>query len=282
MAHLTGSAAGRVAIVTGASRGIGVGIARRLASEGAAVALVARTTDPRPSLPGTLQETLSLIETAGGRAIAVRADLVDPLDRARIVEQVENELGPVDILINNAARAFFEPAQTISDKRARLSFELNVLCPFDLMQRVIPGMKERGAGWILNISSATSRMPQGPPYREFDQKRGVGTYAATKAALERMSLALAAELHEDGIAVNTLAPAAAVLTEAVRQLGVVPNDPAVLEPIEVMAEAALALCTNDPKVMTGRIAFSRELLEELERPIRSLDGKTFYSMENSD
>ena len=97
-----------------------------------------------------------------------------------------------------------------------------------------------------------------------------------------MSLALAAELYEDGIAVNTLAPAAAVLTAAGRQVGVVPNDPAVLEPIEVMSEAALALCTNDPKTMTGRIAFSKELLEELERPIRSLDGKTFYSMEDSD
>ena len=189
MAGQTGSAAGRVAIVTGASRGIGVGIARRLASEGAAVALVARTTEPHPDLPGTLHETRSIIEADGGRAVAVRADLSDPRDRARIVEQVEQELGPVDILVNNAARAFYEPAQRISEKRMRLSFELNFLAPFELMQRVIPGMQQRGAGWILNISSATTRLPSGPPYREFDRTRGVGTYAATKAALERISVA---------------------------------------------------------------------------------------------
>ena len=279
MASQTGSAAGRVAIVTGASRGIGVGIARRLASEGAAVALVARTSEPRPTLPGTLQETLSIIEAEGGRAIAVQADLSHPPDRARIAEQVEQQLGPVDILVNNAARAFFEPAQSISERRIGLSLELNFLGPLELMQRVIPGMRERAAGWILNISSATARLPSGPPYREFDRARGVGVYAATKAALERMSVALAAELYEDGIAVNTLAPVSAVMTDAVRQLGVVPDDPSVLEPLEVMSEAALALCTGDPKVLTGRIAFSGPLLEELGRPARSLDGKTLHPAE---
>ena len=161
----------------------------------------------------------------------------------------------------------------------RLSFELNFLAPFELIQRVIPGMQQRGAGWILNISSATTRLPSGPPYREFDRTRGVGTYAATKAALERMSVALAAELSEDGIAVNTLAPVAAVMTAAVRQLGVVPDDPSVLEPLEVMSEAALALCTGDPQLLTGRIAFSGHLLEELGRPARSLDGRTLHQAE---
>ena len=279
MAGRTGSAAGRVAIVTGASRGIGVGIARRLASEGAAVALTARTIDPRPGLPGTLRETLSVIEADGGRAIAVQADLTNSPDRARIVHQVEKELGPADILVNNAARAFYEPAESISEKRLRLSFELNFMAPFELMQRVIPGMRERGGGWILNISSAIARMPSGPPYDESARRMGAGTYAATKAALERVTVALAAELHEDGIAVNTLAPVAAVMTDAVEQLGVVPDDPSILEPLEVMSEAALALCTCDPRVTTGRIALSAHLLDELGRPARSLDGRTLHQTE---
>jgi NAD(P)-dependent dehydrogenase (short-subunit alcohol dehydrogenase family) len=100
----------------------------------------------------------------------------------------------------------------------------------------------------------------------------VGTYASTKAALERMSLALAAELHDDGIAVNTLAPVAAVLTEAAVQLGVIPPE-AQTEPLEVMAEAALALCSGDARERTGRIALSGPLLEELGITPRTLDGR---------
>ena len=170
MASQTGAAAGASPSSRERAAASGSGLHDALASEGAAVALVARTSEPRPDLPGTLQETLSIIEAEGGRAVAVQTDLTHPPDRARIVEQVEQQLGPVDILVNNAGPAFYEPAQSISDKRTRLSFELNVLGPFELMQRVLPGMRERGAGWILNISSATARPPSGPPYREFDPR----------------------------------------------------------------------------------------------------------------
>ena len=264
---------GKVAIVTGASRGIGVGIGERFAAEGAAVALVARTVEPRPGLPGTLLETASRIEAAGGRCIVVQADLADPGSRARIVDETLSALGPVDILVNNAARAFYEPAQAISEKRLRLSFEINFTAPFDLMQRVIPVMRERGGGWIVNLSSSTSKATAGPPWDDFSRNRGVGTYASTKAALERMSLALAAELHDDGIAVNTLAPVAAVLTEAAVQLGVIPPE-AHTEPLEVMAEAVLALCSGDPRELTGRIALSGPLLKDLGIVPRTLDGRT--------
>ena len=263
---------GKVAIVTGASRGIGVGIAQRFAAEGAAVALGARTVEAREGLPGPLRETVARIEAGGGRCIAVQADLSDPAARARIVDRAQAELGPVDILVNNAARAFYEPAQTISEKRFRLSLEINLVGPFDLMQRVIPGMRERGAGWILNLSSATSVAPSGPPWDDFAKHRGVATYATTKIALERMSQGLAAELHDDGIAVNTLAPVAAVLTEAAEQLGVIPKS-APTEPVETMAEAALALCSGDPRELTGRVTLSLRLLEELGVEVRPLDGK---------
>ncbi len=114
-----GGVAGRVAIVTGASRGIGAGIAQRLAAEGAAVALTARTLEPKPGLPGTLRETEAAIARLGGRCVSIQADLADPASRARIVSEAEARLGPVDILVNNAARAFYEPCAAISDKRLR-------------------------------------------------------------------------------------------------------------------------------------------------------------------
>ena len=259
--------------MTGASRGIGAGIAQRLASEGAAVALAARTLEPHPTLPGTLAETQARIEQAGGRCLIVQADLALPSDRARIVERTEALLGPVDILVNNAARAFYELAQGISDKRFRISLELNFIAPFDLMQRVIPGMRDRKRGWLLNISSTTAAAPDGPPYDDFAMHRGVATYASSKAALDRMSAGLAAELHEFGIAVNSLSPEAAVMTDAAVSLGVIPDD-VPREPVEVMAEAALALCSGDPATLTGRVATSRALLAELDRPARTLDGKS--------
>ncbi|MGE4651563.1 MAG: SDR family NAD(P)-dependent oxidoreductase [Myxococcota bacterium] len=271
---MQGSLVGKVAIVTGASRGIGLAIAERFAAEGASVAIVARTVEPRADLPGSLGESVERIESRGGRCLAIAADLTDAGSRAKIVESARAKFGGVDILVNNAARAFYEPAQTISEKRLRLSFELNFLAPIDLTQRAVPLMRERGGGAVVNLSSATSRSPAGPPYDEFARTRGVGTYAASKAALERMTTALAAELYADGISVNSLAPVGAVRTEAAEQLGVIPPE-ADAEPVEDMAEAALALCNGDPRRLTGRITYSGQLLEELGIRTRALDGGPF-------
>jgi len=273
----TGALAGRVALVTGASRGIGYGIARRFAAEGAAVAATARTLEPAPDAPldGSLQETVGEIETAGGRALAVQADLNDADDRARIVPAVEAALGPIDVLVNNAAAATYLPNADIPLKRRRLTFEINLQAPIDLAQRVLPGMRECGQGWILNISSATSKHPKGPP---FDPGFKLGftstVYGASKAALERFTTGLAAETFGEGVAVNTLAPVAAVRTPGADALvgDVMDANPDIVEPLELFVEAALVLCTCDAQTTTGRICYSRPLLEELGREVRSLNG----------
>jgi len=268
---------GRVALVTGASRGIGAAIAQRLSAEGAAVAVTARTLDPDPGSPldGSLVESVAVIERHGGRASAVVADLSDAESRAAVVPQVERDLGPIDVLVNNAAAAMYQPNADISLKRRRLTFEINVHAPVDLAQAVLPGMRERRRGWILNVSSATSKHPPGPPFDPgFKMGFTTGTYGASKAALERFTTGLAAEVYGDGIAVNSLAPVAGVRTPGADSLvgDVFDANPDLVEPMEVFVEAALVLVTGDPATMTAGIHYSRPLLASLGREARALDG----------
>jgi NAD(P)-dependent dehydrogenase (short-subunit alcohol dehydrogenase family) len=263
-----GACDGRVALVTGASRGIGAAIALRLAEEGAAVGVTARTLDPHPTLPGTLRDVVAAVEALGGKAVAIPADLADADDRARVVPEVESSVGPVDILVNNAAAAFYAPTAELVLRRRRLMFELNVHAPVDLAQRVVPGMRARGRGWIVNISSATSRRPKGPPFDAGIKLGATSTlYGATKAALERITTGLAAELYDDGIAVNSLAPVAAVRTPGAEvHLGPLLDErPDIVEPVELLADAAVVLSTCDPATMTGRVVYSRPFLTELGR-----------------
>jgi NAD(P)-dependent dehydrogenase (short-subunit alcohol dehydrogenase family) len=254
---------GRVALVTGASRGIGEAIASLFAAEGAAVAVSARTvSEGDHPLPGSLTRTVESIEAAGGHAIAVAADLARSEDRHTLIQTVEQRLGPIDVLVNNAAITYFEPVDTFSDSHYALMFEVQVRAPFELARLVLPVMRAAKRGWILNISSGAARHPQGPPY---ERRMGRGTvYGMCKAALERFTTGLAAEVHADGIAVNALSPSGLVPTPGVVHHGLdrgVPED--ALEPVEVMADAALALCTGDPGILTGRITYARPLLAEL-------------------
>ncbi len=254
---------GRVALVTGASRGIGEAIARRFAAEGAAVAVTARTRrDGDHTLSGSIAGTVAAIEEAGGRALAVAADLSKPEDRSRLIGEVEGELGPVDVLVNNAAVTYFEQVEAFRDERRRLMFEVQVHAPFDLVQRVVSGMRERKQGWILNISSTASVHPTGPPYEM--RLAGSSVYGMCKAALERFTTGLAVEVYADRIAVNSLSPSGLVSTPGTvyhKLDQIVPKE--LHEPMEVMVEAAHALCTADPEKLTGRIALASPLVREL-------------------
>jgi NAD(P)-dependent dehydrogenase (short-subunit alcohol dehydrogenase family) len=258
---------GRVALVTGASRGIGAAIAERLAEAGAKVAVSARTLEPSEKYEGSLADTVAHIGAAGGTVVAVQADVSKPEDRRRMVDEAVATLGPIDILVNNAAVTYYVPFTEFPEKRYRLMFEVQVRAPFELAQMVVPGMRERGAGWILNITSRTGIHPHGPPFPELD-KRGFSVYGMVKAALDRFTTGLAAEVYDDGIAVNSLAPWDNVMTPGASVHDLVEGF--AIEDISWMAEAALALCSCDPKRLTGRIAYSQPLLAELQRrpPVR--------------
>jgi citronellol/citronellal dehydrogenase len=252
---------GRIAVVSGASRGIGAAIARRLAAGGAVVAVTARTArEGDHRLEGSLATTAEEIRQAGGTVLAVEADLSRAGDRARLVETVQRELGPIDVLVNNAAVTYFEPVSEFLGRHFEVMFEVQVRAPFDLAQRVLPGMRQRQRGWILNISSRAALHPQGPPYTA---RPGSTVYGMCKAALERFTTGLAAEVYSDGIAVNVLSPSGLVPTPGTIFHGLTRGVPADrLEPPELMAEAAYALCTA-PAALTGRVAYARPLLEEL-------------------
>jgi citronellol/citronellal dehydrogenase len=267
-----GRFAGRRALVTGASRGIGAAVAERLAAEGAAVAITARTRDSHDHLAGGLEQTAERIARHGGTTTTVVADLTDPDDRSRIVPEAADGLGgPIDILVNNAAAAIYGPLAEISAKRRRIMFEANVHAPLDLAQAVIPSMGATGAGWIVNVTSKTARPWPGPPFALGANGTTIAAYGASKAALNRLTNGLAAELHGAGIRVNTVEPRAAVRTDGADALvgGTVPADK--FESLEEMVEATVALC-DCPEDVTGQAMVSLDLLAAWDLPLRGLDG----------
>jgi NAD(P)-dependent dehydrogenase (short-subunit alcohol dehydrogenase family) len=261
---------GRVAIVTGASKGgTGTAIAIRLAAEGAKVAITARSIDG-------LEATRARIEAFGGTCLVVPVDLSDPNGgRAELLPRTEDALGPVDILVNNAAANGYKPFETVTAKELERSLQVNLWAPWELMAAVVPGMRERGHGAIVNLTTFSAELPPGPPFPTNRPGKGGSVYGAPKAALNRLTIAVASECEDQGISVNGLTPQAAIATPALVEAGWI--DAVMFEPLETMAEAALALITGDPGTLTGRIAFSLQLLIELQRPVRDLFGEALVA-----
>ncbi len=269
-----GQCNGRVALVTGASRGIGKAIARRLASEGASVVVNSPRMGEEKGLPGTLESAAEDIRAMGANAAAIACDLADPAARAGLIERAGEFFGPIDILVNNAAAGIMKVPSEIENDDLKFMFELNVCAPIDLAQQCLPTMKERGQGWILNIGSGSVQQPS-PPYRAGISKQGswaVAAYGSTKAALDRLTISLAHEVQEHEIFVNCMRPSDIVLTwgaDFTREIA--RANPDMLEPVEMMAEGALELCTGRH---VGRVISSREIVHYVARKVHSLDGKT--------
>jgi NAD(P)-dependent dehydrogenase (short-subunit alcohol dehydrogenase family) len=202
---------------------------------------------------------------------STRCDLSDPDGgRDRLISEVAERLGPVDILVNNAASNGYRPFTDWTPRRLEIAQQVNVWAPWRLMADVVGTMRARRAGWIVNITSAAAELPVGPPFPP-NQVAMLGSgYGSTKAALDRLTVAVAAETHGEGIRVNAIAPQAAIATPHLVAAGGIPDD--LFEPMETMAEAVLALATADEDT-TGRIWRSLDLLVELGRPVRTLDGR---------
>jgi len=206
---------GRTVIVTGASRGIGKALAIGLAARGAAVVCAARTETSDPDgLPGTIHETASAIGRAGGRALAVRCDVGRAEDLRALIERTMQELGRVDVLVNNAMAPTRHRFDEMSIDAWNESMAANVTSLFILAKLVVPPMTAQGGGSIVNISSggadhaATASMPP-----------GFLVYSVAKAAMERFTTAFAPEVAARGITVNALRPGAVKTELATRELG---------------------------------------------------------------
>ncbi len=289
----TGRLADRTAIVTGASRGLGRAIALALAANGAAVAVAGRTEEVWDDrLPGTIGETVADIEAAGGRAVAVRADLTDRDQIAGLVASAREALGPIGILINNAA--FTAPGRPPApggqrrDKAAkagaanagaaakagaakpgwpgfvstpvhayRRHFDIAVFAAYELMQMVCPDMIEAGGGSIINITSVASRLPGDGPYA--DRSGGVlPGYGGSKAALEHLTQCAAFDLADHNIAVNALSPSKPILTPGLSYYARNFDETA---SEDEFARAAVELALVDPAKVTGRTIGHLQVLD---------------------
>jgi citronellol/citronellal dehydrogenase len=260
MARMTG----RVAIVTGSSRGIGQAIAELLAKEGARVVCVARTLNEGDHMfKGSLASTVACIKAAGGEATAVAADISSEPECLKVVDQARQAYGRIDTLVNNAALNYYIPTADYPTNRWVKAFAVNVHAPFLLAKAALPDMIAGRRGAIVNISSGSAIGPGRGPYADKTVRGGV-MYGATKAALERFTQGLAQEMAQhDGISVSCVSPSRVVPTpgtvhhKLVRGL----DDPRG-EPPEMMARAVLLLASELAEKVNGRVTYSQQILKE--------------------
>jgi 3-oxoacyl-[acyl-carrier protein] reductase len=229
---------GKTALVTGAGRGIGRGIALAFAREGARIAAVARTA-------AELDETVHLVCEAGGAAAAFACDVTDPVAVRHTVQEAAARLGPIDILVNNAGVAVFKPFHELTEEDWRKTIDVNLNGVFHTVQAVLPEMMARKQGRIINISSVAGLKPL----------LHQSAYCASKHALNGLTLVLAMELREYGIGVHAICPGG-VDTRLSRE-AMPHRDKADWMTPEDIAHAALYLATLSPRMTTDILLVRR-------------------------
>ena len=254
----------KVCVVTGASRGIGAGIARLFAEEGGKVVAAARTLrEGDHPLEGSLEKTIADIREAGGEATASAVNISLPEDCERLFEEAHAAYGSVDVLVNNAALTYFIPVKDYPLRRWMRSWAVNFHAPFILSQLALQDMMDKRSGSIVNISSGAAIGPGRGPYPEAPANSGGTCYGAEKAALERFSQGLAQEVYQYGISVTCLSPSQVVPTPGTVFHNLVTgiDDPRGEHP-DLMAKSALLLASEPLDTVTGRVTYSQEILKE--------------------
>jgi citronellol/citronellal dehydrogenase len=244
--------AGKTLIMSGGSRGIGEAIAIRAAKDGANIVLVAKTTEPHPKLPGTLYTAAKAIEDAGGQALPIVGDVRDDEGVAAAVEQAVAQFGGLDIVVNNASAIDLTPTESVSMKRYDLMQDINARGSFLLSKMAIPHLKKSSNAHILTLSPPISLDPKW-------FKAGHLAYSIAKYSMSLVTVGLAAELKEDGIAANSLWPRTTIDTAAIRNIvGAELADKS--RTPEIMADAAHVILTKPSREVSGNFFIDDEVL----------------------
>ena len=247
---------GKTLFITGASRGIGLAIAKRAARDGANIVIAAKTTEPNPKLPGTIHSAAAEIEAAGGKALALQCDIRDEVSVAAAVQHAVARFGGIDILVNNASAISLTDTPSTPMKRFDLMFGVNVRGTYCCTQACLGELvKSAQAGrnpHVLNMSPPLSM-------REHWFKHHTA-YTMAKYGMSMCTLGHAGEFRAHGIAVNSLWPRTAIATAALQMIPGV--DIGKCRKPEILADAAYLILTSDAKAVSGNFFIDDSLLAE--------------------
>jgi citronellol/citronellal dehydrogenase len=242
----------KVAIVTGASRGIGKSIALRLAAAGARVVVASKTALPHARLPGTIHDTVREIHEAGGQACAVQCDVRLHADLQRTVDTTISNFGRIDILVNNAGAMWIQPLANTDESRLNLVLDVNFKAPFLLAQLCLPHMAANGWGHIINM---------GPPLlQQATNSSGMIAYLVSKLGATLMAHGLGDELKGSGIACNSLWPRTLIESLATATFGL--GRPEDWRRSDILVDAVMLILQQDRNTFTGQALIDEDVLSQ--------------------
>ncbi|OLE26873.1 MAG: short chain dehydrogenase [Catenulispora sp. 13_1_20CM_3_70_7] len=245
---------GRVAIITGGSRGIGKALALALAEQGASIVIGAKTMEAGGRLPGSVPDTVREIEERGAQALGLRCDVRDEADLKNVVDRTIERFGRVDILVNNAGAMWLQSVEDTPHKRYDLVMAINARAPFLLAHHCVPYMRRGGWGHIVNLS---------PPLdlEGIQHLGGKVAYMTSKLNATLLTMGLAKEVAADGIACNTIWTRTLIGTLATQNLGI--GSPRDWRTEDIVVDAIMAVLEQDPAKFTGNALIDDEILARL-------------------
>ena len=244
---------GRTAFISGGSRGIGLAIARELAKDGANVALIAKTDEPHPKLPGTVHTAAAELAELGAEVLPVVGDIRDEAQVARAVEQTAERFGGIDLCINNASAINLAPIADLPVKRFDLIQSVNVRGTFVVTQACLPHLRESGHAHVLTLS---------PPINLDERWFEPSAYTVSKYGMTIVTLGVARTEREHGVAANCLWPLTAIATAAVQNLLGGEEGVARSRTPQIVADAAAIVLRRPPGEYTGNAAIVEDVLAE--------------------
>jgi citronellol/citronellal dehydrogenase len=259
----------RVVVMSGGSRGIGLAIAVALARAGARIALLAKTDQPHPKLPGTIHTAAEEIEAAGGEALPVVGDVRDDAQVEAFVAAAAERWGGVDVVVNNASAINLAPIADLPPKRYDLMLDINVRGTFLLTRAALPHLRDSDHAHVLTLSPPLSADPR--------WLRGHAAYTVSKMGMTMLTLGVAQDERDHGVGANCLWPRTLIATAAVQNLLGGDRAMAMSRTPEIVADAARVILERDPRQATGNAYIDDEVLAEagvtdLER-YRAADGE---------